>query len=102
MVRLYVEYLDTDTTKLLETAQDHSSSKRMAWGDADGDGDQDLLLQGPRLMVNTGGLLQAFTNTGLPTADQDYAGVWGDLDNDGCLDLFLFSESTTSKIGLQE
>ena len=77
MVRLYVEYLDTDTTKLFETAQDYSSSKRMAWGDADGDGDQDLLLQGPRLMVNTGGLLQASTNTGLPTADQDYTGVWG-------------------------
>ena len=99
MVRLYVEYLDNDTTKLFETAQDYSPSKRMAWGDVDGDGDQDLLLQGPRLMVNTGGLLQASTNTGLPAADQDYAGVWGDLDNDGCLDLFLFSESTTGKIG---
>ena len=49
MVRLYVEYLDTDTTKLFETAQDYSSSKRMAWGDADGDGDQDLLLQGATL-----------------------------------------------------
>ena len=55
MVRLYVEYLDTDTTKLFERAQDYSASKRMAWGDVDADGDQDLLLQGPRLMTNTGG-----------------------------------------------
>jgi hypothetical protein len=95
MVRLYVEYLDDDTTKLFETAQDYRPSKRMAWGDVDGDGDQDLLLQGPRLMQNTNGIFQEAVDTGLPSADQDYAGVWGDLNNDGCLDLFLFSESTT-------
>ncbi len=97
MVRLHVEYTEEadpaeDLFQPIEGAP--QPSNRMAWGDYDNDGDDDLLVNGPRLYRNDGG--GAFTEvteeSGL-VGDWHGAGTWGDYDNDGCLDFFLFDEA---------
>ncbi len=74
-----------------------AASSRVAWGDYDGDGDDDLMTSGPVLYRNDGGTV--FTDVtaealppGLPGTN---GGAWGDYDNDGCLDFFGTSGSTT-------
>ncbi len=62
---------------------------RMAWGDLDNDGDDDLLLSGPVVWRNDGG--GAFTRLeeplGVPVTGAN-GGIWADYDNDGCLDFY--------------
>ena len=67
------------------------SSGRLAWGDYDGDGFQDLLLDGPRLFRNDGrgGFQDVTRNVGLDGFSGSNGGVWGDYDNDGYLDLLM-------------
>jgi hypothetical protein len=67
------------------------ASSRVAWGDYDGDGDDDLMTNGPTLYRNQGdGSFQDVTATAIPGGAGNYAGggVWGDYDGDGCLDYF--------------
>jgi tetratricopeptide (TPR) repeat protein len=65
---------------------------RVAWGDYDNDGDDDLLLDGTRLFDNQakGGFVETdlVIPNGLIGAT---GGVWGDYDNDRFLDIFVTS-----------
>lgn len=89
-VRLMVEVHD-DIPQEDKWFQDGglSVSSRVAWGDYDNDGDDDLMTNGPTLLRNDGdgtftdvtaeaGIFALFAPTG--------GGVWGDYDNDGWLD----------------
>ena len=69
------------------------TGSRFAWGDYDGDGNQDLLIDGWKL----------YRNTGPPDYEFEYVseeagllpgsvgGVFADIDNDGDLDIFSFA-----------
>ncbi|HIG17811.1 MAG TPA: hypothetical protein EYQ31_11320, partial [Candidatus Handelsmanbacteria bacterium] len=67
----------------------------MAWGDADADGDDDLVLMGTNrsgeaqtlVYINRSGQLDLDASSGL-TALTEGDIAWGDYDNDGDLDLF--------------
>ncbi len=66
-------------------------SQRVAWGDYDNDGDDDLLLDGPRLFRNDDGLVfvEVTSVLGLERIRASHGGIWGDFNNDGYVDLFL-------------
>ncbi len=67
------------------------ASSRVAWGDYDNDGDDDLMTNGPTLYQNQGdGSFENVTSTAIPggTSYSSGGGVWGDYDGDGCLDYF--------------
>jgi len=62
---------------------------RVAWGDYDNDGDDDIMSSGPALFRNEGdGTFTDVTASALPGGVGSGGGVWGDYDNDGCLDYF--------------
>jgi len=68
-----------------------SASSRVAWGDYDNDGYDDLMTNGPTLYHNEGdGTFADVTSTAIPegTTNSSGGGLWGDYDNDGCLDYF--------------
>ena len=64
-----------------------------AWGDYNDDGNQDLLVNGKRLLRNEGSPGYTFTDvtmaTGLHQTSRVNVGIWGDYDNDGDLDVYL-------------
>lgn len=62
---------------------------RVAWGDYDNDGDEDLLVNGSRLFRNdgAGGFTEVTEAAGLGTYPAN-GGVWADYDNDGWLDFY--------------
>ena len=97
MVRLHVEYTEDaqPADDLFQPVPDVTTSSRLAWGDYDNDGDDDLLTNGPRLMRNDGDgvFVDVSEESGLSGLGASGAGVWGDYDNDGCLDLFIFEEN---------
>lgn len=86
----------TDITTTAGVGQPFTLNESLAWGDYDGDGDQDLYLtnNGPnKLFRNDGG--GTFTDVSV-TAGVGHAGfsvgtAWGDMDNDGDLDLYVVS-----------
>ena len=70
--------------------------RRVAWGDYDGDGDDDLMSSGPTLHRNDGGgHFTDVTASALGATASAGGGVWGDYDNDGCLDYFGLGTSYT-------
>jgi enediyne biosynthesis protein E4 len=98
MVRLYVQYTDDIAPEetVFTRVPDLDTSNRMAWGDYDNDGDDDLLVNGPRLLRNDGGTFTDVTSEARLDVGLSGTGIFGDYDNDGCLDLFLFNESYTT------
>jgi len=77
---------------------DSARGSRVAWGDYDGDGDDDLLAGGRRLYANANANADAMqfrnlTESAGLDAEGCHGGIWGDYDNDGNLDLFTFSSS---------
>jgi tetratricopeptide (TPR) repeat protein len=68
---------------------------RVAWGDADGDGYDDLLLSGRVLMRNRGdGTFADVTDRAGIGGTGANGGVWADIDNDGDLDFYATSGAT--------
>lgn len=67
-------------------------ASRVAWGDYDNDGDEDLLLDGNRLYNNQGNGIfvgtELLISAGITATN---GGVWGDYDNDHFLDIFTTS-----------
>jgi tetratricopeptide (TPR) repeat protein len=63
------------------------NQSRVAWGDYDNDGDDDLLLSGSVLLRNDNGLFTDVTKLAGLTSSAG-GGVWGDYDNDGRLDFY--------------
>ena len=71
------------------------SAGRIAWGDYDSDGYQDMLLDGRRLYKNLSG--KAFydiTALAFPDTNSASGGLWGDFDNDGDLDMITKDPET--------
>lgn len=100
-VRLMVELHDTipPEQKWFQVDPALAASGRVAWGDYDNDGWDDLMTNGPTLYRNLGngsfedvtvaaGLDQVISGT--------HGGVWGDYDNDGWLDFAGITSGTNS------
>ncbi|MDA3895531.1 MAG: FG-GAP-like repeat-containing protein [Desulfobacteraceae bacterium] len=70
-------------------------AKRLAWGDYDQDGFDDLLLDGNLVFKNAGdGRFINTTNTsGLDRLKKTNGGIWGDYNNDGLPDIFITGRS---------
>ncbi|MFH1422425.1 MAG: FG-GAP-like repeat-containing protein [Planctomycetota bacterium] len=66
------------------------SGGRVAWGDFNNDGYEDLLVSGCILLLNSAeGIFTNVTqNVGLPSGSA--GGLWGDYDNDGYPDIFAY------------
>lgn len=77
----------TDVTREYGFADERGS--RVAWGDYNNDGFEDLLVNGSRLYRNDSGsgFTEVTVESGLADAGAR-GGVWGDFDNDGRLDIF--------------
>lgn len=98
LVRLWVEELPAvpQSAKVFVPVSGIKPGNRQAFGDFDGDGDDDLALPGPQLWRNDAGIFAEITAaSGLSGAAS--GGVWGDYDNDGCADLFTFVENFTDQ-----
>ncbi len=97
LVRLVVEPLPKVAAKetLLQPHGDTKPGHRMAWGDYDNDGWDDLFDSTNKLYRNDKGtLVDVSEQVGFKKLDvKGNGGVWGDFDNDGHLDLFVFWEN---------
>ncbi|MCK4914953.1 MAG: VCBS repeat-containing protein, partial [Candidatus Eisenbacteria sp.] len=86
----------TDVT--VECGLDGRNESRVAWGDYDGDGWDDLLLNGRVLMVNrTDGTFADVTEVAGIGGTGANGGVWADIDNDGDLDFYATSGATSGE-----
>jgi hypothetical protein len=100
-VRLVVEFHDTipQEDKWFQVDDALGASGRVAWGDYDNDGDDDLMTSGPTLYRNDGdgGFTDVTAAAGLTgLVGGTGGGVWGDFDNDGCLDYFGLGTGQTA------
>ncbi|MBN2564891.1 MAG: VCBS repeat-containing protein [Candidatus Eisenbacteria bacterium] len=74
------------------------NQSRVAWGDCDGDGYDDLLLSGCVLMRNGGdGTFDDVTAQAGVGGTGSNGGVWADIDNDGDLDFYATSGATSGE-----
>jgi hypothetical protein len=93
LIRARVTYFDVrtewDFVDVSDAAGIPRSLRRVAWGDYDGDGDDDLLGDGRRLFRNEGdGTFTEVTEAaGIGDAPAG-GGVWADFDNDGDPDFY--------------
>jgi hypothetical protein len=68
-----------------------SSASRVAWGDYDGDGLEDLLASGSTLYRNMGDGTFTDVTASAGITDTGNGAIWGDYDNDGDLDFFQYT-----------
>lgn len=90
-IRLAVEYDEEipSESKPFQLTDIVDASSRVAWGDYDNDGDDDIMTNGPKLFANNGdGTFEDLTDVLVFTTASSGGGVWGDYNNDGCLDYF--------------
>lgn len=85
----------TDVTH--ETGLSRISGMRVAWGDVDNDGYDDLLVDGHILLHNNNGsnFSDISSPSGLRPNKHDAGGLFADIDNDGMLDLLVFGKDST-------
>jgi len=86
----------TDITSLAGVALPNTLNESLAWGDIDGDGDQDLYLTNNganKLFRNEGGgvFTEIAAAAGVDHAGFSVGAAFGDLDNDGDVDLYVVS-----------
>jgi hypothetical protein len=81
-----------------ESGLSDRSESRLAWGDSDGDGYDDLLLSGRVLMKNRGdGTFEDATERAGIGGTGTNGAVWADIDNDGDLDFYATSGATSGE-----
>jgi tetratricopeptide (TPR) repeat protein len=87
----------TDVTSDYGLSGLHES--RVAWGDYNNDGWQDMLLNGSRLLRNDSGrrFIDVSGEVGLAGAS-GRGGVWADFDNDGWLDIYAPGADTSDHL----
>jgi tetratricopeptide (TPR) repeat protein len=69
-------------------------SHRVAWGDYDNDGDDDLLVDGNRLFQNSANtFLEVTTKAFGQKIYKANGGIWGDYNNDGLPDIFVTTKN---------
>jgi hypothetical protein len=88
------DFIDATASPL----NDGNDTHGVAWGDYDGDGDQDLYIVNDsaanKIFRNDGGgVFTDVTSGPLGDTGSGRAAVWGDYDNDGDLDLYLTNGS---------
>ena len=82
----YDEVVFFDVTS--EIGMKNVRAGRVAWGDYNNDGFQDILLDGRRLFRNMKGVhFVEVTQAAFPDTIRGNGGLWGDFDNDGDLDI---------------
>jgi len=82
----YDEVVFSDVTS--EIGMENVRAGRVAWGDYNNDGFQDILLDGRRLFRNMKGIhFVEVTQAAFPDTIRGNGGLWGDFDNDGDLDI---------------
>jgi len=82
----YDEVIFTDITS--EIGMKNVRAGRIAWGDYNNDGFQDILLDGRRLFRNMKGTsFVDVTQAAFPDTIRGSGGLWGDFDNNGDLDI---------------
>ena len=79
-----------DVTKSAGLELPNGQGRRIAWGDYDNDGWEDLLLNGTTLFKNNKGKFVNVTQKAKITEGAG-GGIWGDYDNDGYLDIFAYT-----------
>jgi tetratricopeptide (TPR) repeat protein len=72
--------------------------RRVAWGDFNGDGYEDLLVNGQRLFRNNrdGTFTEVTKTAALDQTSGAVGGVWADFDNDGHLDFYMMADGIGS------
>lgn len=80
----------------LETGLQNIKARRVAWGDINNDGYDDLLLSGPHLLVNRAGhsFVDITTTAGIDSTIPSTGGLLVDFDNDGLVDLLTTGRTT--------
>jgi hypothetical protein len=85
----YFDLVDTFWFRDVTTAAGLNPGGRVAWGDYDNDGDDDLMISGLVLYRNNGdGSFSNVNDAAKITGIGASGGVWGDYDQDGFLDFF--------------
>ena len=87
--RLYFEEL----ARKGSPAGDFESGSRIAWGDYDGDGLEDILASGRKLYRNEGDGTFTDVTDEAGITDVGAGAIWGDYDNDGDLDFFQYTNN---------